>query len=56
MLIFLTGGAWMIGYKMWGSLMGRALCPHGMILVIPDYQNYPGATIEEMLADVDMAI
>lgn len=46
----------MIGYKMWGALMGRVLCPHGMILVIPDYRNFPGATVEEMLADVDMAI
>jgi hypothetical protein len=24
-VIFLTGGAWIIGYKMWGALLARAL-------------------------------
>ena len=40
-LVFLTGGAWIIGYKMWGALLGRALCPHGVMVVIPDYRNFP---------------
>lgn len=54
-LVFFTGGAWIIGYKMWGALMGRALCPHGLLLVIPDYRNFPQAHGDEMLADVDLA-
>ena len=55
-LVFFTGGAWIIGYKMWGALMGRALCPHGLLLVIPDYRNFPQAHGDEMIADVDLAL
>lgn len=55
-LIFLTGGAWIIGYKMWGALMGRALCPHGVLLIIPDYRNFPQTDVTGMMFDVDMAI
>lgn len=29
-LVFCTGGAWMIGYKMWGSLLARALTATGV--------------------------
>lgn len=55
-MVFITGGAWIIGYKMWGALMGRALCPHGVILCIPDYRNFPQANVTEMMFDIDMAI
>lgn len=55
-LVFLTGGAWIIGYKMWGALLGRALCPHGVMVVIPDYRNFPQADVTKMMGDVDMAI
>jgi len=55
-LIFLTGGAWIIGYKMWGALLGRALCPHGILLVIPDYRNFPQTDVTGMMFDVDMSV
>ena len=55
-LVFLTGGAWIIGYKMWGALLGRALCPHGVMVVIPDYRNFPQADVTRMMGDVDMAM
>lgn len=55
-VIFVTGGAWIIGYRMWGCLLGRALAPFGVIVVIPDYTNFPKANIEGMVEDVDRSI
>eukprot|EP00581_Thalassiosira_minuscula_P017607 CAMPEP_0183716140 /NCGR_PEP_ID=MMETSP0737-20130205/10145_1 /TAXON_ID=385413 /ORGANISM="Thalassiosira miniscula, Strain CCMP1093" /LENGTH=502 /DNA_ID=CAMNT_0025945357 /DNA_START=275 /DNA_END=1783 /DNA_ORIENTATION=+ len=55
-VIFLTGGAWIIGYKMWGTLLARALAPFGIICIVPDYRNFPRVNIEGMVQDVDMSI
>ena len=55
-VVFVTGGAWIIGYKMWGALLGRALTSNNCMLVIPDYRNFPQATGEEMCEDVDVAV
>lgn len=55
-VIFLTGGAWIIGYKMWGALLARVLVPMGVLVVIPDYRNFPQAAVEGMVEDVDEAI
>jgi acetyl esterase/lipase len=55
-VVFLTGGAWIIGYKMWGALMARALVPFGIMVVIPDYRNFPQTNVEGMIDDVDWAL
>mmetsp|Transcript_1776 Transcript_1776/g.2075 ORF Transcript_1776/g.2075 Transcript_1776/m.2075 type:complete len:488 (-) Transcript_1776:120-1583(-) len=55
-LIFCTGGGWMIGYKMWGALLARALTATGIVVVIPDMQNYPLVYIPDMVQDVNLAI
>ena len=55
-VVFVTGGAWIIGYKMWGALLGRALTANGVILIIPDYKNFPQAQCDEMADDVNRAI
>ena len=55
-VLFLTGGAWIIGYKMWGTLLARTLVPFGIMVVIPDYRNYPVGTVVEMEHDVRTAI
>jgi len=55
-VIFYTGGAWMIGYKMWGALLARALNAAGIIVVIPDMRNYPWATVPSMVNDVDKSL
>ena len=55
-VIFLTGGAWTIGYKMWGALLARALVPMGIIVAIPDYRNFPQTMVDGMIDDVDTAI
>ena len=38
-----TGGAWTIGYKAWGSLLGRRLSKHGCLCYCIDYRNFPQA-------------
>ena len=55
-IIFLTGGGWIIGYKMWGALLARALVPNGCLVAIPDYRNFPQVTVGEMISDVDDAV
>ena len=55
-VVFCTGGAWIIGYKMWGALLARALTAAGIIVVIPDTRNYPSVTVPHMVNDIDLAI
>ena len=55
-VVFFTGGAWIIGYKMWGALMARALVPFGIMMVIPDYRNFPQTNVEGMIEDADLAV
>lgn len=54
-LLFLTGGAYIIGYKMWGTLLARALAKY-VLVIVPDYRNYPAVTVEGMVNDIDMSI
>jgi prenylcysteine alpha-carboxyl methylesterase len=55
-VLFLTGGAWIIGYKMWGALMARTLAPFGILVVIPDYRNFPQCNVPSMIQDADQAV
>ena len=55
-IIFCTGGAWIIGYKMWGALLARAMTAAGIVVVIPDMRNYPFVCVPTMVDDVDLAI
>ena len=40
-----AGGAWTIGYKAWGSLLGRRLSKHGCLVCCLDYRNFPQVKI-----------
>ncbi|KAL6994065.1 hypothetical protein U1Q18_012170 [Sarracenia purpurea var. burkii] len=53
---FVTGGAWIIGYKAWGSLLGKQLAERDIIVACIDYRNFPQGTISEMVKDVSQAI
>eukprot|EP01084_Bolivina_argentea_P124003 219741_1 len=55
-VIFLSGGAWIIGYKAWGAFMGMLLAQLGVIFVSPDYRNFPQGTISDMVTDATTAI
>lgn len=41
---------------MWGTLMARALVPFGIMVVIPDYRNFPQTNVEGMIDDCDRAV
>lgn len=49
---FVTGGAWIIGYKAWGSLLGLQLVEKDVIVACLDYRNFPQGTITDMVEDV----
>jgi len=51
-VIFVTGGAWIIGYKLWGWLMGKAFHENGVICVCPDYRNFPQTDVNGMVEDI----
>ncbi|EEE55068.1 probable isoprenylcysteine alpha-carbonyl methylesterase ICMEL2 isoform 1 [Oryza sativa Japonica Group] len=53
---FVTGGAWIIGYKAWGSLLGRRLAERGIIVACIDYRNFPQGTIGDMVSDASQGI
>lgn len=41
LVVIWAGGAWMIGYKAWGSLLGRRLSKQGVLVCCLDYRNFP---------------
>ncbi|XP_021763500.1 isoprenylcysteine alpha-carbonyl methylesterase ICME-like [Chenopodium quinoa] len=55
-VIFVTGGAWIIGYKAWGSLLGLQLAERDIIVACLDYRNFPQGTISDMIKDVSQGI
>lgn len=55
-VIFITGGAWTIGYKAWGALLGRRLSQRGLLVFSLDYRNFPQGTVLDMLCDVNTGI
>lgn len=55
-VVFVSGGAWIIGYKAWGALMGRALASLGVVVVMPDYRNFPQGVVPDMVEDVTRAM
>ena len=40
-VVFVTGGAWIIGYKAWGALLARRLSQRGIMVACLDYRNFP---------------
>jgi len=52
----LWGGAWTIGYKGWSAWVAKYLSEHGILVISPDYRNFPQGDIRDMLDDVDAAM
>ncbi|XP_068335522.1 probable isoprenylcysteine alpha-carbonyl methylesterase ICMEL2 [Pyrus communis] len=55
-VVFVTGGAWIIGYKAWGSLLGLQLAERNIIVACIDYRNFPQGTISDMVKDASQGI
>lgn len=56
MIVFVPGGAWIIGYKMWGYFLALTLMENDTIVICPDHRNFPEVSCGDMLADVDAAL
>lgn len=54
-LVFLPGGAWIIGYKCWAYMLSIVLMENDVIVIVPDYRNFPEVSCGQMCADVDAA-
>jgi fermentation-respiration switch protein FrsA (DUF1100 family) len=55
-VFFVCGGAWIIGYKMWGALLARVLTNVGVTVILPDYRNYPWGVVPEAVQDIQLAL
>lgn len=55
-IILVSGGAWIIGYKMWNALIARGLSYYGYMVVLPDYRNYPQGNISDMISDIRQSL
>jgi len=55
-VIFVSGGAWIIGYKLWAFLMGTVFQDNNIIFISPDYRNFPQADADVMVDDISKAI
>jgi hypothetical protein len=55
-VIFVGGGVWIIGNKLWSALIARSIAAMGYLVVVPDYRNFPQGTIEDMCDDVTSAL
>ncbi|GBF90156.1 isoprenylcysteine alpha-carbonyl methylesterase-like protein [Raphidocelis subcapitata] len=55
-VVFVTGGAWIIGYKAWGAALARRLVEGGALVACLDYRNFPQASAVEMLEDVNTGV
>ncbi|XP_028776383.1 probable isoprenylcysteine alpha-carbonyl methylesterase ICMEL1 isoform X1 [Neltuma alba] len=53
---FITGGAWIIGYKAWGSLLGQQLSERDIMVACIDYRNFPQGTMSDMIEDASQGI
>ena len=55
-IIFFSGGAWVIGYKLWVATCAYVYTQLGYIVVAPDYRNFPQGDIEDMVVDSHAAV
>ena len=55
-VFYVTGGAWIIGYKAWAAPLGEYLSKHGVMMIAMDYRNFPQGTLKDMIEDVDTGL
>lgn len=56
MVVFVTGGMWIIGYKAWGALLASRLRAAGCLVVALDYRNFPQGSVGAMTDDVTAGV
>lgn len=54
--IFISGGAWIIGYKAWAWILGILMQRQGVLFISADYRNFPQTSVKGMVQDVIRAV
>uniref|UniRef100_A0A9I9DLJ7 protein-S-isoprenylcysteine alpha-carbonyl methylesterase n=1 Tax=Cucumis melo TaxID=3656 RepID=A0A9I9DLJ7_CUCME len=55
-VVFVIGGAWILGNKAHGYLLGSQLSERDIIVACLDYRNFPQGTMSDMIKDVSEGI
>lgn len=55
-IIFFSGGAWVIGYKLWVATCAYVYTQLGYVVVAPDYRNFPQGDVDDMIVDCRAAV
>lgn len=55
-VLFLYGGAWGSGDKLFYAKLGQVLSKEGVVVAIPNYVLYPHGHVEDMVEDVSCCL
>lgn len=56
LVVFVSGGGWTVGFRLWGLCIARELVRRGYHIALVDYRNHPQTDAAGMVADVRLAI
>eukprot|EP01083_Nonionella_stella_P001511 4356_1 len=55
-VVFWNGGCWIIGWKGFGMGIAMMLQKAGLMVIVPDYTNYPEGNVRDMIGDTRSAL
>lgn len=55
-LVFFYGGSWKSGKRQWYRWVGEALAQRGLVVVIPDYRQWPQVRMDGFMQDAARAV
>lgn len=55
-LVFFYGGSWKSGKRQWYRWVGEALAQRGLLVVIPDYRQWPQVRMDGFMQDAARAV
>lgn len=55
-VVFFYGGSWKSGKRQWYRWVGEALARRGMVVVIPDYRQWPKVRLDGFMQDAARAV
>jgi acetyl esterase/lipase len=55
-VVFFYGGSWKSGKRQWYRWAGKALAQRGLVVVIPDYRQWPQVRLDGFMSDAARAV
>ena len=55
-VVFFYGGSWKSGKRQWYRWVGEALARRGMVVIIPDYRQWPQVRLDGFMQDAAQAV